>query len=238
MLRRSLLPALTESARFNLRRGAQWVRLFEIGRLFPGGDAKEVEAVALVAGGSPSTRWDRRDPVDLFELKGVLESLVEAFDGRLDSRPAEPRGFVAGSGGELLVAGEVVGYLGRIDDPELAFPLYAAELSTAALVEAERPAQVRAPSKFPSIAADVTLTHAVEIDWAEIERTILDAGVENLSSCGLRDRYSGEGVPEGAVNTTIYFLYNAADRSLTQEEVNERQTALKDELERRFGWRP
>lgn len=237
VLRRSLLPGLLENARFNLRRGAQWVRLFEIGRLFPGGDSTEVESIAVVAGGSPTTRWDRREPVDLFELKGVLESLIEAFDGRLEARAAEPRGFVAGTGGELLVAGEVVGYLGQVDDPELAFPLYAAELSTAALVESELPAQIVAPSKFPSVGADVTITHAVEVSWAQIERTVLEAEVEDLSACGLRDRYSGEGVPEGAVNTTIYFLYNAADRSLTQDEVNERQAALKEELERRFGWK-
>jgi phenylalanyl-tRNA synthetase beta chain len=119
VLRRSLLPALVESARYNLRRGAPWVRLFEIGRLFPGGEADEVEAVALVVGGSPDTRWDRREQADLFDLKGVLESLVEAFDHHLESRPAEPRGFVAGSGGELLVGGRVVGYLGQVDDPDL-----------------------------------------------------------------------------------------------------------------------
>jgi phenylalanyl-tRNA synthetase beta chain len=237
VLRRSLLPGLLENARFNLRRGAPWVRLFEIGRLFPGGDAEEVEAVAVVAGGSPRTHWDRREPVDLFELKGVLESLVEAFDGHLEARPAELRGFAAGTAGELLVGGRVAGYLGQVDDPDLAFPLYAAELSTAVLVESELPAQVVAPSKFPSIGADVTLTHSIDVSWAEIERSVLEAGVEDLSVCGLRDRYSGEGVPAGAVNTTIYFLYNAADRSLTQEEVNERQATLKAELERRFGWK-
>ena len=33
-------------------------------------------------------------------------------------------------------------------------------------------------------------------------------------------------MPEGAVNTTIHFLYNSPERSLTQEEVNERQLAL------------
>jgi phenylalanyl-tRNA synthetase beta subunit len=44
-------------------------------------------------------------------------------------------------------------------------------------------------------------------------------------------------VPEGAVNTTIHFLYNSPERSLTQEEVNERQLALAAELQRRFGWK-
>jgi len=44
-------------------------------------------------------------------------------------------------------------------------------------------------------------------------------------------------VPEGAIHTTIHFDYNAGDRSLTQEEFNERQLGLAAELARRFGWR-
>ena len=52
-----------------------------------------------------------------------------------------------------------------------------------------------------------------------------------------RGQSGGEGVPEGAVNTTIHFLYNSPERSLTQEEVNERQLALAAELQRRFGWK-
>jgi len=44
-------------------------------------------------------------------------------------------------------------------------------------------------------------------------------------------------VPEGAVNTTISFLYQARERSLTQDEVNAAHFALCGELERRFGWK-
>ena len=44
-------------------------------------------------------------------------------------------------------------------------------------------------------------------------------------------------MPEGAVNTTISFLYQARERSLTQDEVNEHHFALGRELERRFGWK-
>ncbi len=39
------------------------------------------------------------------------------------------------------------------------------------------------------------------------------------------------------MTTTITFDYDAGERTLTQDEVNERQTRLAAELERRFGWR-
>jgi phenylalanyl-tRNA synthetase beta subunit len=44
-------------------------------------------------------------------------------------------------------------------------------------------------------------------------------------------------VPAGAVNTTIWFRYNAPDRTLQQEEVNARQAEIARLLEQRFGWR-
>ena len=64
----------------------------------------------------------------------------------------------------------------------------------------------------------LTLTHSADTTWSEIAQTIGQAAVQDLVSFGLKDRYAGEGVPVGAVNTTIYFLYNAADSSLTRDE--------------------
>ncbi len=116
-------------------------------------------------------------------------------------------------------------------------PLYAAELAVAALDGGrDRVGGVEAPSRFPGVSADFTLTHALDVPWAEIRRAIEEQRPADLVDFGLTVRYRGEGVPEGAVNTTVHFLYTARDRSLTQDEVNERQTALTGELERRFGW--
>ena len=75
------------------------------------------------------------------------------------------------------------------------------------------------------------------VGWDEIAKAIRDADVEDLVEMGLKDRYAGEGVPAGAVNTSIFFRYNADDRSLTQDEVNERHLDLVRQLEQRFGWR-
>ncbi|HYN19694.1 MAG TPA: phenylalanine--tRNA ligase subunit beta, partial [Thermoanaerobaculia bacterium] len=90
---------------------------------------------------------------------------------------------------------------------------------------------------FPGIGADFTLTHSLDVPWAEIDRSIAELRPADLVSWELTVRYQGQGVPEGAVNTTIHFLYNSPERSLTQEEVNERQLAVNAELQRRFGWK-
>jgi phenylalanyl-tRNA synthetase beta chain len=240
VLRRSLVPSLVETARFNQRRGLAAVRMFEIATVFyerpEGGIPEQPEHVALVCGGRLGSPWEREIELDLFDLKGVIDALADAFGVRLEARLAELIGLLAGNSAELLRGGEVVGWFGRVALDE-AYPLYVAELATAALAGGEVSLQVDLPSRYPGISADFTYTHSLEMPWAEIERAIRENAPPDLVYWQLKDRYRGPGVPEGAINTTFAFHYNARERSLTQEEVNVCQGALNRELERRFGWK-
>jgi len=240
VLRRSLAPNLVEAARFNQRRGLAAVRLFEIANVFfdnPGGGLPDQpEHVGLVCGGKLGNPWERDVDLDFFDLKGTVEALADVFGVRLTARPADLPGLLAGHAAELVRDGHVVGWLGRIEEEE-GYPLYAAELAAEALAGGEISLQVDLPSRFPGISADFTLTHAVETLWTEIDAGIAGLKPPELVAWRLKVRYRGPGVPEGAVNTTISFEYNARERSLTQEEVNARQHGLNQELERRFGWK-
>jgi phenylalanyl-tRNA synthetase beta chain len=240
VLRRSLVPNLVETARFNQRRGLAAVRMFEIATVFFDNPSAKLpdqpEHVGLVCGGRLGTPWEREVDLDFFDLKGVLEALADAFGLRLEARPADLPGLLAGNAAELLRGGRVVGYVGRVAEEE-GYPLYVAELAMAELGGGDVSLQVEPPSRFPGISTDFTLTHAVEVLWAEIEEVVRTHAPEDLVSWKLKDRYRGPGVPEGAVNTTISFHYNAGERSLKQEEVNARQLALNQELERQFGWK-
>jgi phenylalanyl-tRNA synthetase beta chain len=238
VMRRSMLPGLLTTATYNQRRGAESVRWFEIGHVFPGGAASEVESVGLVAGGSFGTPWNRQQDFDLFDLKGVVESLGLRFEVRLLARAVELPGMVTGTASELVgeETGEVVGFIGQLQDDSFPFPVYGAEIRTSAL-GGSQVVTVRPPSRFPSVEADLTVTHSREVTWRQIEEAIIEKRPDDLMDFGLKDRYQGEGVPVGAVNTTIYFLYNASDRSLTQDEVNQQNEAIRRHLEDRLGWK-
>jgi phenylalanyl-tRNA synthetase beta chain len=243
MMRRSVVPNLVEAARFNQRRGLPAVRVFEIATVFYENAAADVpdqpEHVGLVCGGVVGSPWQRgqsETALDLFDLKGVVESVAEAAGIRLEVRPAALAGLLEGSAAELFRSGQRVGWFGRIAEEE-GYPLYAAEIALDGLEAGDLSLRVEAPSRFPGIGADLTLTHPVETPWSEIDRTIAGLRPADLVSWEMTVRYQGQGVPEGAVNTTVHFLYNSPERSLTQEEVNERQLALAAELQRRFGWK-
>lgn len=244
VMRRSLIPNLVETARFNQRRGLPAVRIFEIATVFYETPESELpdqpEHVGLVCGGHAGNPWQREMALDFFDLKGVVESVAEAVGVRLEIRPASLPGLLEGSAAELLRSGQRIGYLGRVAQEE-AYPLYVAEIALAGLEGGDVSLQVEAPSRYPAIDADLTFTHSLDTPWAEIDRTIAELRPPDLISWEMTVRYrgtsGGEGVPEGAVNTTIHFLYNSPERSLTQEEINERQLTLAAELQRRFGWK-
>lgn len=266
-MRRSLLPGLVETARFNKRRGAAAVRLFEVARVYyreagqavgDGSLPLQPERIGIVVGGRVGTPWEHQVDLDFFDLKGAIETVGEEFGVTFDFRAATPRGLVPGLAAEILLDGRVVGVTGRLAGEE-GYPLFVAELEADALqpepedflarggAADEKSAAnasaavaglaVEAPSRFPGVAADATITHALSVSWEQIAAALAELAPENLVSYGLKDRYRGQGVPDGAVNTTLYFLYNAGDRSLTQVEVNERQMALVRALESRFGWK-
>lgn len=243
VLRRSLVPNLLNGALFNLRRGAEAVRLFEIGHVFgrdPKGEADAVderEIVALICGGRRGSPWSGFKELDLFDLKGALERLVEAVlgpGGSLETRSAELSGVVPGTGAELVFHARRVGWMGRLDDEEADEALFAAEIETGSLSLDDPDLTVSPPSRYPTVAVDLTLSHSKDVPWAEIEEAIRATAPVELLEFDLHDRYEGEGVPEGAVNTTIHFVYSSEERSLTQEEVNAWQSGLASALEERF----
>ena len=235
VMRRSLVPNLAAAAEFNANRGARGVRLFESGHLFPGGASPEVEALALVAGGFDGGLWDRRAECDLFGLKGEIEALLAELGVEPEVAPGEFPGVTPGTGAALRFAGEEIGWLGRLQNFEGPFALFAAELRLDRLPLARGRFRVEPPSRFPGIDVDFTLTHALELPWRELSAAISSERVEDLARFALKDRYQGKGIPSGAVATTIAFHYNAPERSLTQEEVNVRHQTLAGNLERRFG---
>ncbi len=236
-----LMVGLADRARYNLHRQADAVRLFECGVVFPGPDLPEVEVVGVVMGGAPGFEWQypRTEPrvFDLYDLKGCFESLAERFGTRLEVEPAALPGVIDGTGGRLSTpGGAVCGWIGHLDLGDAPFPVFGGELEVAPLAAGDRFVAVETPSRFPAVTMDLTLTHSGSTPWSDLRAAVEHAGQEDLVDCLLKDRYEGKGVPEGAVNTTIHFVYNSVDRSLTQEEVNERHQRLSKALEERFGW--
>jgi len=232
VLRRSLLPGLLRSVSYNQRRGTADIHLYEIGSTFRTAlgrkQPKERAAVAGVLAGSwhPSAWNDPSVPLDFFDGKGVLETLVRQLGvARFKVRPAELPFLQPGRAAEVLVGGEVVGWLGEVhplvlDTFEAQAPVTAFELELAPLIRAARDAKafVDVP-RHPAVELDVALVVAEDVTAERIEQSIRSAGGKLLDTVRLFDVYRGNGVPEGKKSLAFALSYRAPDRTLAAEEV-------------------
>ena len=240
-MRRSLLPGLLSAVRDNLNQGERAVAVFEQGRVFAlaGGAPLEGERLAVALVG-PALGAQR--PVGFADLKGVVERMADelGFPALVWRRGGGPWLDEAQGAAIATEDGQIVGCAGLVDAAmatrwDIKVPVYVAELDLrAAAEEIPLPSFVELP-RTPAVTADVTIEHSVDLSYAELHAVVRELAGNLVETVELQGRYAGKGLPPGAVRTTLRLTYRAADRSLTQDEVNEQQEALREGLSRRLG---
>src|SRR5437870_3066371 len=146
-MRSTLLPGLLTSVRNNLNHGNRDVCLFELGRVFSSFDHRELpcerEAIALVATGGVlnANRADADREIDLYDIKGAIESAVEAMNlPPLTFEVVSIKHLRPGQTAAISVNGDRVGSLGRLSESiaglyKFPKPVFVAELDLTALLE-------------------------------------------------------------------------------------------------------
>ncbi len=117
-LRRSLVPFLVKTAALNARRRATTFRYFEIDKIFsrPAGEPVEHWALGILLGGAANDAdWSTRRETDFFDLKGVVESVLESL--RLPGASFEAatvEGYAPGTAARVVIDGESTGVIGQV----------------------------------------------------------------------------------------------------------------------------
>jgi phenylalanyl-tRNA synthetase beta chain len=94
-----------------------------------------------------------------------------------------------------------------------------ATLDLSALLKEPSPVTVQQPlSLFPAVTYDVTVTRTQRQALRPLLQK-LESGSQLLESVSVHDLYAGKPLKDGEYNLTLRFVYRAADRTLTEEEV-------------------
>jgi len=251
-LRATLLPGVLDAVARNLRRGADGVSLFEIGRAFgAAGDGDRPESfesrrLAFATAGERRAHWsvpERSRPADFFDAKGLVERLVEPWiaAGDLAWRPLAVAALAPGAAaGVEAPGGALLGVVGLVSEEErrrrdLGAPVYAGELLLSALPAQPRPYEFREPPLHPAVVADLTFAQPRDLAWASIAEFVSRRGVENLESFRCHDRYEDPKDANARVKTTIRFVFRSPERTLEQREVNEAVQRLAREMAAELG---
>jgi phenylalanyl-tRNA synthetase beta chain len=176
-------------------------------------------------------------------MKGIVLQALEAM--HIDSvqlRPAEHPAFHPGKCAEVLAGDRRLGVLGEVHPHvrsrfELGdSPVSAAELDLQSVLEAapERVAIVPVPA-FPPVLEDLAFMVGEEVPAGEVESQLRAAGGPLLSQVRLFDVFRGEQIGEGRKSLAYSLVYQARDRTLTDEEIAELRSAIVARLENALG---
>jgi phenylalanyl-tRNA synthetase beta chain len=248
-MRPTLLPGLLESVRHNLNHGTRDVRLFEIGRVFAGSAPKELprelEALALIATGAAIEEGHAQATreLDFYELKGALEAAVDAMSlGPLRFQKASVKHLRDGQAAAITLAdGTAIGNIGRLAELiagsyKFRQPVYVAELDLTALLESEgRSIQYAPLPRYPAVVRDVTLLVGRDVNFAELVQAINAQAIADYTGVQLVGVYEGENIPADKRSITLRVEYRSTDRTLRDEEVEQRQRGLIDSLLIKFN---
>ncbi len=233
VLRRALVPGLARRLEANFNRGARDVRLFEIGTVFATGgrDGLPIEATrlaALLTGNRSPRHWSVEPaPVDLWDLRGIAEDVAAALGAHVEPADGDvPEPLAAAHAFTLVDAtGRPIGCAGplrdgAVDAPVWAGPVYALEIELDAALASPRAVVVRDLPAQPASDRDFALIVPQRVTAATVETTLREAGGSIVESVQLFDVYTGAGLPEGTRSLAFRVRFRAADRTLTDEEVD------------------
>jgi phenylalanyl-tRNA synthetase beta chain len=255
VMRPLLLPGLLDAARHNVAHGRAGLALFESAHVYrPGPEPLGGAAVGSPEGRMPAMErhhlavlmtqaaprgWrSEARPADFFAVRALLEGAFEAAGLRWYAEEAGRPFLHPGRAASILADDErKLGWLGELHplvarEWDLSDPVAAFELDVDAVVElaAGRRDAYSDVGSFPAVLQDIAVVVADELPAAEVVEAVRAGGGELLERVELFDLYRGEQVGEGSKSLALRLEFRAPDRTLTDDEVNERRAAIERAL--------
>jgi phenylalanyl-tRNA synthetase beta chain len=241
-LRSTLVGGLLESLALNQSRGIAASRLFETGRVFleRNGQLSECVAAAFVIADETGERsWRSREVADFYTAKRHAATIAAHAGIELDRQPTAlvDAAALGWQEGHAAIAGDIkhgwtstfgLVSLAHLKALGLTGKVYAgifAIVSEKVSADAERRGY-KPFSLQPAALRDLAVVVPAATPAIDVQKTIAKharAAAGNtfaLESVEIFDVYAGKGVPEGQKSLAYALTFRAADRTLTDDEVN------------------
>ncbi|ALC16729.1 phenylalanyl-tRNA ligase, beta subunit [Desulfuromonas soudanensis] len=249
VMRTSLVPSLLETVSRNLAYRTRDLQLFELRPVFLPRDGEELpderrRLVMALCGRRAPEGWTQGGAmVDFYDLKGVVEDLLDYF--RVDKVlwPVDAREpyLHPGKSCRIESAGALLGTLGEVhpvvlQNYDIDTPVYLLDLDIEAFLSVSRESEGFRPlSRFPDVSRDSALL----VDESVTAQMLFDAVAavrgKLVEDFVLFDLYRGKGVPEGKKSLAIRVRYRSLEKTLTEEEIAKAHGKIIRALEEKLG---
>lgn len=228
-MRTTLWAGLLKTLSYNINRQQHRVRLFETGLLFAGTDEKQQQnsiAGLIYGSGSEESWFGKTQPVDFYDLKGDVESLLELTGGTgtYEFEPTQHKALHPGQCAALKKDGKVIGYLGALhpsiqktlDIPQKTFLF---ELVLSEIQHGSLP-QFKELSKYPEVRRDFAVIVDDKISAQAILKNVQESIGSLLTDLVLFDVYQGDNLEAGKKSIAFGITLQDSNRTLQDEDVN------------------
>jgi phenylalanyl-tRNA synthetase beta chain len=241
LMRGSLLPGMLDMVAFNLNRGTETVRLFEMGDVYEATEAGSTERARICFAATASAL--RRDipqggildrsasdsGLDLFRsLKGDVETVVNAFDHRalqLDDKTSDY--YQPGRSARMVMNGVPVAQFGVLHQEvsakkKLRQEVYVAEIFAEEVYKLSlRKVQYQPLPKYPGVERDFSLLFTDAVTFAQIENAVRSLAISELRSFAPIEIFRGGAVPAGSYSILLRARFQSHERTLREDEVSD-----------------
>jgi phenylalanyl-tRNA synthetase beta chain len=247
-LRTSLIPGLLEAARYNISRKNSNLKLFELKKVFFPQEGerlpKEVKYLAgLAMGVDRDLHWAFSPrQVDFYDIKGCVEDLLEGLQvkGIKFNRAEDIPYLHPGKASRILSEGDVLGVLGEVHPQvlgryEIQGKAFLFEIDFEKMVKGTMEGKRFRPlPKFPAVYRDLSMVIDETLEAEKVVETIRTFRQPFIDELQLFDVYRGAPIPEGKKGVSCRIRYQASDRTLTDEEVNQYHEKVISQLKEIF----
>lgn len=229
-MRTSAIPGMLRALRWNLDRGTDDVKLFELGKTYcrANGAPEEHRVLSLGATGHrrPASVYDVEAELDFFDLKGDLETALGVFEVPVwNFEPTAHTYLQPGSSGRMSSRGEHLAVFGLLHEDlareyKLRRPVWTAEVNFERLLEFPlRARKFQAISKYPAVERDFSLLVPEEVPYVRLCAAIGGLALEELRGFRPVDRFRGSAIPAGHYSLLLRVTFQSQARTLTSEEI-------------------
>jgi phenylalanyl-tRNA synthetase beta chain len=242
VLRPSVLPGVIDSVSHNRRREQRDIRLFELGTRFTRTHGESRSVAIAWTGAAAAEHWSGtgRD-VDPYDMLGVIQRVTEVVRVQVEVEADDHPALMPGRAARLVCVGAAggrvdVGWIGQVA-PALAEsrglpatdPVIVAELDldlAAPDYDPDHQAVMHPLPRHPSVVRDLSIVVAADLPAKQVRGTIRASAPPTLVSVREFDRYQGTSLPDGKVSLSLRLTFRAAERTLTDAEVQSATDAI------------
>ena len=243
-MRPTILIGALGAILWNLNRKVENLKIFEQGNIYfkEGKGHKETLNLAILLTGNVVDTWRNKRKADFFGIKGIVETLlnrlgVEGIEFAAQRLPY----YSPQESADVKIGGETVGVAGKVktdilNNFDIKQDVYAAELDVDKLLSHAKLDKYFEPlPRYPSVKRDISVLLDRRVPSNKIIAAIKALGIQSIARVEVFDEYHGKQVPEDKKSLSFSILYRDKARTLTDQEVEEIHSRVKEALTSQFS---